>query len=125
MTKTNFEHLANDYIKTWSTSNAKERQTLIEKVYSMSATFYANELGDDPVECHGWDKIYNNITQVNDRLVVGNSLKTERTGYSENHDTLRVTWQMKTPNGEVALKGMNFLVLNSAGKIEKDFIFIK
>lgn len=124
MTKVNLEQFAKDYIETWSTTNATERQELIEKIYSTSAEFYANEPGDEAVEHHGLEKIYKNITQVNERLVVGNGLITESTGFSENHSTLRITWQMKTPNGEVAMKGMNFLILDQSGKIKKDFIFI-
>lgn len=62
--------------------------------------------------------------QVNKQLVVRNGLITECSGYSENHDTLRVAWQMKTPNGDIALKGMNFLHLDTSGKIERDYIFI-
>ncbi|MBT31813.1 MAG: hypothetical protein CMO01_19315 [Thalassobius sp.] len=124
MAKSNLEQIAKDYIEAWSTTNALERQRLIEKVYSTSAEFYANEPGDDAVQHYGLEKIYKNITQVNERLVVGNGLITESKGFSENHNTLRVTWQMKTPNKEVVMKGMNFLVLNQSGKIEKDFIFI-
>lgn len=124
MTKTNLEQFTKDYIEAWSTTNDNDRKRLIEKVYSTSAEFYANEPGDDAVEHRGLEKIYGNITQVNERLVVGNGLITESTGYSENHNTLRITWQMKTPNGEVAMKGMNFLVLDTSGKIAKDFIFI-
>ncbi len=120
----NGEQFTKDYIAAWSTTDADERKQLIEKVYSTSAEFYANEPGDDAAEHHGLEKIYENITQVNERLVVGNGLLTESTGYSENHSALRVTWQMKTPNGDVAMKGMNFLMLNDDGKIEKDFIFI-
>lgn len=124
MTKTNLVQFTKDYIDAWSTTDANERHKLIEKVYATSAEFYANEPGDDAVEHFGLDKIYGNITQVNERLVVGNGLITENTGYSENHNTLRITWQMKTKNGEVAMKGMNFLILDKEGKIEKDYIFI-
>lgn len=124
MTKTNLVQFTKDYIEAWSTTDANERQLLIEKVYETSAEFFANEPGDDAVKHLGLEKIYGNITQVNERLVVDNGLITENTGYSENHNTLRVTWQMKTPNGEVAMKGMNFLILNKEGKIEKDYIFI-
>jgi hypothetical protein len=124
MTKTNLVQFSKDYIEAWSTTDANERRKLIEKVYSTSAEFYANEPGDNAVEHLGLEKIYENITQVNERLVVGNGLITENTGYSKNHNTLRVTWQMKTPTREVAMKGMNFLILDKEGKIEKDYIFI-
>ncbi len=124
MAKVNLEQFVKDYIEAWSTTNASERQKLIEKVYSTKAEFYANEPGDEAVKHYGLDKIYENISQVNDRLVVGNKLITESTGFSENHNTLRITWQMKIPSGDVAMKGMNFLILDQAGKIEKDFIFI-
>lgn len=118
------EQFVKNYIDAWSTTNENERRQLIEKVYSTSAEFYANEPGDEAVEHHGLEKIYENITQVNERLVIGNGLITELTSYSENHDTLRVTWQMKTINGNIALTGMNFLQLDSSKKIKRDYIFI-
>lgn len=113
-----------NYIAAWSTTNSDERKQLIEKTYSASAEFYANEPGDEAVEHHGLERIYGNITQVNERLVIGNRLITELISYSENHDTLRINWQMKTPDGNIVMKGMNFLQLDSSRKIKRDYIFI-
>ncbi|WP_177764900.1 hypothetical protein [Flavobacterium sp. I3-2] len=124
MVKTDLEKFVKDYIEAWSTTNADERKQLIEKVYSSSAEFYADEPGDKAVKHHGLENIYENIMQVNEKLVVGNGLITESTGFSENHDTLRVTWQMKTPDGNIAIKGMNFLQLDNSKKIKRDYIFI-
>lgn len=123
-TEIKLEQFVDNYIETWSTKNSDKRRELIEKVYSTSAKFYAKEPGDEAVELQGWNKIFENISQVNERLVVGNGLITELTGFTENHNTIRVTWQMKTSKGEIAMKGMNFLILNSSGKIEKDYIYI-
>src|SRR5690554_1956901 len=114
----------NNYIQAWSTTNPEERKLLVEKVYTSFAEFYANEPEDDAVAHQGVNKIFENISQVNKRLVVGSSLITECTGYSENHNTVRVTWQMKAPDGNIAMKGMNFLQLNHSDKILKDYIFI-
>lgn len=124
MTNSKFEQLVNQYIEAWSTTNSDRREKLVQQVYSRSADFYANEPGDKAVNHHGWSDINKNIAQVNDRLVVKNGLKTELTSFSINHQTLRVAWQMKTQKDEVALQGMNFLVLDNSGKIYKDFIFI-
>lgn len=124
MEKMNIEKFVIDYIEAWSTMDSLLRKQLVEKVYSEQAAFYANEPGDEAIEHHGIDAIYTNISQVNERLVVGNNLITESTGFSENHEALRVSWQMKTPNGEIALKGMNLLMLNESGEIKKDYIFI-
>ena len=116
--------LVNDYIMAWSTVNLKQRKQLVEKVYSKTAEFYANEPGDSAVNHNGTEAIVKNISQVNERLVVGNNLTTELTGYSKNHNSLKISWQMKTPNGDLALKGMNFLQLDTSNKIERDYIFI-
>ncbi|MDR2127941.1 MAG: hypothetical protein LBP52_02585 [Burkholderiaceae bacterium] len=118
------EQFVKDYIEAWSTTSPDDRRQLIEKVYSASADFYADEPGDDAVHHHGLKGIFGNISQVNERLVVGGGLVTECTGFSENHDALRVTWQMKAPDGDVVLKGMNFLRIDSSGKITRDYIFI-
>lgn len=124
MTTTELEKLVNDYIETWSTTDSKQRQKLVETMYSKTAEFYAEEPGDQAVIHKGVVAIFGNISQVNDRLVVGNKLITELTTYSVNHNLLKVCWQMKTLNGDLALKGMNFLQLDKSNKIEKDFIFI-
>lgn len=122
--KKSLDQFVDDYIETWSTTNSELRKELIEKVYSTSAEFYANEPGDDAVKHFGQEAILKNITQVNERLVIENKLVTECSSYSENHDTLKVAWQMKTPNGDIAVKGMNFLQLENSGKIFRDYIFI-
>ena len=124
MTTSELEKLVNDYIDTWSTTDSKHRQELVEKMYSQTAEFYAEEPGDNAVNHKGTDAIFGNISQVNDRLVVGNKLSTELTTYSVNHNSLKVSWQMKTSNGDLALKGTNFLQLDTSNKIQKDYIFI-
>ncbi len=124
MTATELEKFVNDYIETWSTTDSKQRQKLVENMYSKTAEFYAEEPGDQAVNHKGTDAIFGNISHVNDRLVVGNKLVTELTAYSVNHNSLKVSWQMKTPNGDLALQGMNFLQLDTSNKINKDYIFI-
>ncbi|MDR2145524.1 MAG: hypothetical protein LBE91_03565 [Tannerella sp.] len=124
MKKIDLKQFVRDYIEAWSTANAGERKQLIGKLYAESADFYANEPGDDAMERHGQEEIFANITQVNERLVVNNGLLTECIGYSINHNTLKISWLMKTPNGDVAMRGMNFLLLDASGKIAKDYIFI-
>jgi hypothetical protein len=124
MSNHNLDQLVSEYIKAWSTTNSDDRKNLVESVYSDTAKFFANEPGDEAVNYQGWKKIHGNITQVNNRLTVENGLITELIGFTENHGTLRVTWQMKTANGEIALKGMNFLKLTKERKIKEDYIFI-
>ncbi len=124
MEKTKLKQFVKDYIETWCTTNPEVRKRLIEKVYSSTAKFYAEEPGDKAVEHHGLEEIFENITQVSERLVIGNGLITESTGYSKNHDALKVSWEMKKPNGDIAMKGMNLLHLDTLGKISRDYIFI-
>ena len=124
MEKTELLQLVKDYIETWSTTNPEDRKLLIDKLYSSTAKFYADEPGDNAVEYNGLNEIFKNITQVNERLVVSNGLITESTGYSKNHDALKVTWEMKMSSGEIVMKGMNLLHLDKLGKISQDYIFI-
>lgn len=120
----NLEKFAKTYIDTWSTIDPNKRKQLVEKVYSYTARFYANEPGDPAIELFGTDAIFGNISQVTERLVIDKGLLTELIDCLKNHNTLRVSWQMKTPTGELVLKGMNFLQLNASNKIESDYIFI-
>lgn len=124
MSNNNLDQLVSNYIKAWSTTYADERKDLVELVYVENAKFFADEPGDEAVHYQGWEKIYLNITQVNSRLTIVNGLSTEFIGFTENHGTVRVNWEMKTAVGEIALKGMNFLKLSKEGKIKEDFIFI-
>lgn len=120
----NTERLVKDYIDAWSTKDDATRKELVAKVYANNAAFYANEPGDDPVEHHGVADITANIARVNVRLVQGKGLITESTGFAVNHGTLKVSWRMMTPDDKVAMTGMNLLLLDAAGSISQDYIFI-
>jgi hypothetical protein len=120
----NVEEFVKDYINAWSTTDAGARKALVAKVYADDVDFYANEPGDGPVEHHGVAEITANIARVNARLVQGKGLITESTGFSVNHDALKVSWQMMTPDRKVAMTGMNLLLRNASGKISRDYIFI-
>lgn len=120
----NTEKFVKDYINVWSTEDDATRKELVAKVYADDAAFYAHAHGDDPVECHGIVEIVANIAQVNVRLVQGKGLVTESTSFAANHNALKVSWQMTTPDGNVAMTGMDMLLRDAAGKIVKDYIFI-
>jgi hypothetical protein len=118
------EIFVKDYIDAWSTEDDATREKLVAKVYVDDATFYANEPGDDPVDYHGLADIAANIKRVNVRLVQAKGLITESTDFSVNHNILKVAWRMLTPDGKVALSGMNVLLRDDLGKILKDYIFV-
>lgn len=118
------ENFIKDYIDAWSTEDDSIRQELVTKVYAEDADFYADEPGDGPIEYHGLLDITDNIAQVNRRLVQSKGLVTESTGFAANHDALRASWRMLTPDGNVAMTGMNLLILDTHGKISQDYIFI-
>lgn len=118
------DEFARTYIAAWSTTDHAERSALIDRLYAEDAGFYADEPGDAPVECHGRAEIMANITQVNQRLTQGGGLSTAGTGVVENHDLVKVSWQMTTADGDVALTGMNILTRDASGLISRDHIFI-
>lgn len=122
--RTALEEFVRTYIAAWSTKDSTERRTLIHHLYADSAEFYADEPGDEPVQRHGRAEIEEDITQVNQRLTQGSGLITEGTGFVENHDLLRVSWKMTTPDGTPALTGMNVLVRDNNGRILRDYIFV-
>lgn len=118
------EQFVRSYIAAWSTQDGDERRRLIDQVYAEDAEFYADEPGDAAVQCRGQAEIMENITQVNERLSQGSGLATESTGFVENHDLLKVSWKMTTPDGDVAMTGMNLLFRNRDGKVVRDYILI-
>jgi hypothetical protein len=120
----NTEQFVKDYIEAWSTKDDVTRQELVTKVYADDAAFYADEPGDGPVDHHGLADIAANVTRVNVRLVQGKGLITESTGFAVNHNALKVFWRMTTPDGQVAMTGMNVLLRDATGKISQDYIFI-
>ncbi|MFC6097494.1 hypothetical protein ACFPVY_12635 [Flavobacterium qiangtangense] len=119
----NLKGFVKEYIEAWSTTDLNTRRNLVKKIYEEKAIFYASEPGDNAVIRTGWDSIFENITEVNSRLVVDNGFSTRDIGYLSNHNVLRVMWEMRTQNGEVAMTGMNFLILHNY-KIKYDYIFI-
>ncbi len=124
MEKTNLDQFVKTYISAWTTIDAAARKKLIAQSYSSDAKFFADEPNDEPVQHFGLQAIFENITQVNQRLSIENGLATECLDYAGNHQALRVRWQMKGPDGGIALKGMNLLLRNAEGKIISDYIFI-
>lgn len=118
------ETFMQDYIAAWTVEDSNTRTTLVEKLYAENAIFYANESNGPAIERHGLAEIDANITQVNDRLVKDKKLITVGTGFAVNHDTIRITWSMKTADGVTAMTGMNILQRRDDGKIVRDYIFI-
>ena len=120
----NNERFVKDYIDAWSTQDDAARKELVAKVYADDADFYTDEPGDGPVEHHGLTDITAKIGRVNARLVQGKGLITKSTSFAANHSALKVSWQMMTPDGHVAMTGMNLLLRDAAGRISQDYIFI-
>ncbi|KJF18627.1 nuclear transport factor 2 family protein [Acidithrix ferrooxidans] len=114
--------LADDYIKAWSATDANTRNDLVAEVYAEDAEFFSSEDGD--LRLQGRTDIAENIGHVNERDIQGRGLAIKHMGTFVNHRVAKVTWQMVTNDGGVALAGMNVIVLNSSGKIAQDFIFI-
>jgi hypothetical protein len=116
------DRLAERYIGVWSTADATRRGDLGSAVYAENAEFFSSEDGD--LRLIGRRNILENIGKVNERDVQGHGLVVRHVGTSVNHRVVKVSWQMATAQGSVALEGMNLLVLDPAGKIAQDYIFI-
>lgn len=116
------ETLVQNYIEAWSTTDAARRTAVIADIYAEDAAFYALSPAG-PVECHGHEEITSNIAQINERDVQGKGLTISLGGFTAHHDIVRVTWSMAA-NGNTVMQGMDVLLLNEAGKIAKDYIFI-
>jgi len=114
--------LANAYINAWSTTDAAVRRDLVARVYADEAEFFSAEDGN--LRLQGRLDIAANIGQVNERDIQGHGLAIEHRATTINHRAVKVTWQMVSSEGGVALTGMNLLLLNSSGEIAQDFIFI-
>lgn len=116
------EALAATYIEAWSATDAATRERLVAAAYAEDAEFFSSEDGD--LRLTGRRAIADNIGQVNERDIQGHGLHIVLTGTSLNHRMARVAWQMLTPDGQLALTGMDVLVLNDDGRIAQDHIFI-
>jgi hypothetical protein len=116
------DRLAERYIGVWSTADATRRGDLGSAVYAENAEFFSSEDGD--LRLIGRRNILENIGKVNERDVQGHGLVVRHVGTSVNHRVVKVSWQMATAQGGVALEGVNLLVLDPAGKIAQDYIFI-
>lgn len=114
--------LAETYIEAWATTDDATRRALVDRVYSEDAEFFSAEDGD--LRLTGRHAIAANIGQVNVRDIQGNGLHIVHTGTAINHRLIRVSWQMATPDGTVALQGMDVLLTDDEGRIRQDFILI-
>ena len=94
----------------------------VTAVYAEDAEFFSSEDGE--LRLTGRDAIAENIGRVNERDIQGHSLHIEHVGTSTNHRVTRVAWRMVTGDGGVALAGANILLIDDAGRIEQDYIFI-
>ena len=124
MNTPNNEQFVKDYIEAWSTKDDATRATLVRKVYAEDAYFYASEPNDVAIKIHGLAEITANIAHVNTRDIQGNGLTIETKKFDVNYDAVKVSWQMMTGDGNVAMTGMNILLRDTSGKILHDYIFI-
>ena len=114
--------LADSYINAWSATDVDARESFVKSVYADDAEFFSSENGD--LRLQGHDAIAENIGHVNERDIQGHGLTIKHVGTFVNHHVAKVTWQMLAGDGEVALAGMNVLVLDDADKIAQDLIFV-
>lgn len=115
------EALAATYMRRDAT-DATTKSGWLRLAYAEDAEFFSSEDGD--LRLTGRRAIADNIGQVNGSIQ-GHGLHIVLTGTSLNHPGLaRVAWQMLTPDGQLALTGMDVLVLNDDGRIAQDHIFI-
>lgn len=118
------ESFAADYIAAWGTPADAERDRFVAQLYAEDAVFYAAEPGDEAIALRGRAAIAANIAHVNARDIQGHGLRIVVTGFAANHDGFKVTWQMVTSDGAVAVAGMSMLLRDGAGKIVRDYIFV-
>ena len=115
---------AEEYIQTWSVTDDTLRQGLIAKLYADNATFYAAEPGDEAIEVHGHEAIANNIKHVNERDIQGRGIRNQFVSFAVNHDMVKVSWRMLAPDDAIVANGSSVLLLDEAGVIVRDYIFI-
>jgi hypothetical protein len=117
---TTIEEILDRYTATWTESDPARRREQIAELYAPDA-YYANQ-GN---EYHGAAGVEEATARNWDKFISHGYTFTVADGAAAHHDSARVPWQMLAPDGAtVAAAGMQFLVLDEAGRVSGDYQFI-
>jgi hypothetical protein len=108
------------YAATWTEDDPARRRELVAELYALDAYYatlgneYQGTAGVEIAVARNWDKF------------IGHGYTFEvADGAVAHHGSARVPWRMLAPDGEtVAAAGMQFLVLDDAGRVRGDYQFI-
>ncbi len=108
------------YVSVWNEPSAEERRNRIRSLWAPGGTTcYAG------LDACGYDAIEARVTRSWDKwLRDGNYIFRSKADVVCHHDVVKVNWEMVTvPHSEVDAVGLSFLVLNSDGRIHRDYQF--
>lgn len=118
------ETFAQEYINLWNTIDDNQREEAVKTLYAADAVFYATQPDGKGMQAAGHEAIVGNIKTVNERDIQGKGVSNQLVSSAANHDVVKISWQMVTPDGTSVMNGASVLMCDEAGKIVKDYIFI-
>jgi hypothetical protein len=114
------KQILDHYTAVWNESDSAKRRALIADIYAEDA-YYANPAHDN----RGLAGIEEAVTANYNEFVSKGFAFSAEADAETHHNAVRVPWKMFAPDGStVAAVGVQFLVLNEAGKILIDNQFI-
>ncbi len=106
------------YMEMWNEPDAARRTALVRELWAPDAINATATM-----EAHGHDAIAARVTRAHDSFVGAGHRFEHDEPPLVHHGAARVRWRMVTPEGTVAARGHEFLVLDDAGRIVSDHQF--
>lgn len=111
----------NDYLATWTESDAEQRRSNIEHAWASDGRLAVSSLG---ITIEGVEAISAHIGRVHDDLIAGKGLTFTYDQHVDSGDSLLLRWSMLTPSGDVVGRGVDIIFRNAEGRVRTVYMFM-
>jgi hypothetical protein len=137
--RTAAEHLADRYVALWNEPDAERRRRLIVELWTEDGSQIlqppqeVREIAASPgigmaavLEARGYTELEARAGTSYERWVGSDGLSFRRRDDVDRlHDAVKFHWEAVSPDSEVTVVGLVFLVLATDGRIQRDYVFIE
>lgn len=115
-----YQEIAQRYVSVWNETDAARRRDAIAELWTNEGANFVGTL-----EFHGQAELETRVTSAHEKWIAeaGNRFQLRQPAQGH-HGGVFIWWEMVTrAGGDVAGTGLEFLVLDSTGRIEVDYQF--
>ena len=130
--------LTDRYVAVWNEPDAGRRRTAVRALWTEHASHVlqapqdirraAEDLGfaSAVLEARGHAELERRVTRAHEEFVAPGTFAFRSRGNADRlHDVVKFTWEMVSPNGDLAGVGLEVLLLDPDGRIRADYQFIE